>query len=300
MNSCKYPILTFLFCSKVCLDAMSCPPLWNLFWQAVQLTTRHAGLRDCGNAALVWRCKLACEVLQCAPVPVAERQLAWIIEQLTANLAAAARPPSCLQAMRQLAAAVVETVGTRALFHAMALFHALQSFATVGRDLKLQLLAELEKGHASQDLGSQEERLAAVMQPLIKSSCSARGKRPHCDGPGALLASAIDAVPPLLQELHQPLHATARQIGSLMLQGGMPTDNSGSFKALQAVWSKMQSFALHDPRLTNTTIVVVMRALCANRHWSVCTAATTCEPHVLHLSCLLQPVTLNQFPRGQQ
>ena len=112
------------------------------------------------------------------------------------------------------------------------------------------------------------------MQPLIKSSCSARGKRPHCDGPGSLLASAIEAVSLLAQELHQPLHATARQIGSLMLQGGMPADNSGSFKALQAAWSKMQSLSLNDPRLTNTTIMVVMRCLSSNRHWSVCTAST--------------------------
>jgi hypothetical protein len=125
----------------------------------------------------------------------------------------------------------------------------------------------------SPDTGSQEARLSAIMQPLIKSSCSARGKRPHCDGPGTLLASAIEAVPPTLQKLREPLHATARQICSLLLQGGLPTDNSGSFKALQAVWSKMQSFNLHDPCLTNTTIVVVTRALSANRHWSVCTTA---------------------------
>lgn len=131
------------------------------------------------------------------------------------------------------------------------------------------LLAESNHGEAKSEAGSQETRLSSVIQPLIKSSCSARGKRPHCDGPGSLLASAIDAFPVLLQHLNHPLHAIARQICSLMLQGGMPTDNCGTFKALKAVWSKLQSFTLHDPRLTNTTIIVVQRALSANLHWSV-------------------------------
>lgn len=212
-------------------------------------------------------------------MPVAERQLAWIIEQLTSNLAAAARPPACLQAMQQLAGVVVESIGKRACF----LQYVAMLQCTLGIcDLSNTPFAESDKGSVSPDPGSQEARLSAIMQPLIKSSCSARGKRPHCDGPGALLASAIEAIPPLLRQLHQPLHATARQIGSLMLQGGMPTDNSGSFKALQAVWSKMQSFELHDPRLTSSTIVVVMRALSVNRHWSVCFTAPVWLTHFDH------------------
>ena len=59
------------------------------------------------------------------------------------------------------------------------------------------LLAEMSHGEAKSEAGSLETRLSSVMQPLIKSSCSARGKRPHCDGPGSLLASAIDAIPVL-------------------------------------------------------------------------------------------------------
>lgn len=47
-------------------------------------------------------------------MPVTEKQVAWIIEQLTSSLAAAARPPSCLQAMQQVAAAVVVSIGTSA------------------------------------------------------------------------------------------------------------------------------------------------------------------------------------------
>jgi hypothetical protein len=112
-------------------------------------------------------------------------------------------------------------------------------------------------------------QLSGILQPLLKAACSARGRRPHCDAAGLLLASAIEAVPLLLSVLREPLHTLAKQLCSLLLQGGMPNDNVGSFRALQACWSKLQCFGVHDARLTNMTALIILRTLRANRHWTV-------------------------------
>lgn len=108
-----------------------------------------------------------------------------------------------------------------------------------------------------------------VVQPLIQACCSARGKRPHCNAAGELLACAIESLPSAGDASPDTNLAILQQISNLMVQGAMPCDNVGSFRALRAGWSQLHKGVAADMRMANSSIVVVMRALNANRHWTV-------------------------------
>lgn len=54
-----------------------------------------------------------------------------------------------------------------------------------------------------------------------------------------------------------------------MVQGSMPCDNVGSFKALRAGWAHLPKGVSADTRVANASIISVLRALNANRHWTV-------------------------------
>lgn len=108
-----------------------------------------------------------------------------------------------------------------------------------------------------------------MVQPLIQACCSARGKRPHCDVAGELLAGAIESLAAAGQPSSDAKVEILQQVASLMVQGGMPCDNVGSFRALRAGWARLGKGVTADARVANSSVLVVLRALNAKKHWTV-------------------------------
>lgn len=141
-------------------------------------------------------------------------------------------------------------------------------------DIAVSTKADLDAIHAG-DENTPPPRPAVpktvlqVLQPLIQACCSARGKRPHCNAAGELLACAIESLSSAGDASPDANLAVLQQVANLMVQGTMPCDNVGSFRALRAGWSQLHKGVAADMRMANSTIIVVMRALNANRHWTV-------------------------------
>jgi hypothetical protein len=231
------------------------------------------GLKDCSHSAFAWRCKLTANVIhRCQGLQ--HEHCIRIIEQLVLQLTDE-RPPSCVQAMQILVSAVIQSVSKGTCIAVHFLSDEFESIfyggftgmcADVGDENTPAQCSGV--GHASPCNASLHKMLAL----LVQATCSARGKRPLCDTPGSLLGTALDAM-----HLHgadgldkiEILYSTVQQISSLMLHGNMSTKNVGSFNALRSGWTQLQPCGLCDGRITSTTLLVIIRALNENKHWTV-------------------------------
>eukprot|EP00892_Ulva_mutabilis_P010654 jgi/Ulvmu1/7961/UM004_0194.1 len=210
----------------------------------VSISLLLTGLRTCGNGGHSWRCKLAAQAVQANPAPSAQAiPFEWIIQQVAAQ-ATDARPPSNVQCMQQLVGATLQSYRTRD-----------ENTPSQRKDAPGSLLQ--------------------VLQPLIQACCSARGKRPHCDAAGELLATAIQSLPAAGHASSDARLAVLQQVASLLVQGTMPCDNVGSFRALRAGWAHLGTGVAADARVANSSVLVVLRALNSKKHWTVTAEAIT-------------------------
>jgi hypothetical protein len=136
--------------------------------------------------------------------------------------------------------------------------------------------AHHQLGHRNDATGTHaaiRQQLHSVIKPLVKSACSARGKRHYQDAPGVILANAISSLPVHNTPFRTPsvdvLLSTAHDVAALLMHGTLSTDVAGSYKVLQAAWERLHLNPDVSTRTTRMSLLVVLKALNRNTHWTV-------------------------------
>ena len=114
------------------------------------------------------------------------------------------------------------------------------------------------------------QHLQAVIGPLLKSTCSARGTRHFQDTPGTILAAALAQLPPQGgPQASHVLHAVTADIAGMLVSGTMPVGIAGSFQALQVAWEQLHGDCSVRAATTKASLQAVLKALKHNSDWTV-------------------------------